>query len=122
MAESECHEIPDILCFPGQLNQVFMSLLRNAAEAIEGPGTIHIKSFTKNDFVHIQISDSGRGIAPEKLKRIFDFDFSETGSRVKMGMGLMTACRIVQSHRGEIKAESNLGEGSTFTIRLPIQG
>jgi len=118
----ECHEIPDIFCFPGQLNQVFMSLLRNATEAIEGPGTIHIKSFTKDDFVYIQISDSGRGIAPEKLRRIFDFDFSETGSRVKMRTGLVTACRIVQSHRGEIKVESNLGEGSTFRISLPIQG
>jgi len=118
----EFHDIPEMFCFPGQLNQVFMSLLRNAAEAIEGPGTIRIKTFTKNNFVHIQISDNGRGIAPEKLKRIFNFVFSERGSRVKMGSGLVTAYSIVQRHGGDISVESRLGEGSTFTVSLPIQG
>ena len=117
----EFHEIPEMFCFPGQLNQVFMSLLQNATEAIEGPGTIRIKTFTKDDFVHIQISDNGRGIAPEKLRRIFDFTFSERGSRVKMGSGLVTAYSIVQRHSGDIAVESRLGEGSTFTVSLPIR-
>jgi signal transduction histidine kinase len=117
----EFHEIPEIFCFPGQLNQVFMSLLQNATEAIEGPGTIRIKTFTKDGFVHIQISDNGRGIAPEKLKRIFDFTFSERGPRVRMGSGLVTAYSIVQRHKGDIAVKSRLGEGSTFTVSLPIQ-
>jgi signal transduction histidine kinase len=120
MVVKEFQEIPEMLCFPGQLNQVFMSLLQNATEAIEGPGTISIRAFTKDDFVHIQISDSGRGIAPEKLKRIFDFAFSERGSRVKMRSGLVTAYSIVQRHRGNIAVESRLGEGSTFTVSLPM--
>jgi signal transduction histidine kinase len=120
MVVKEFREIPEMLCFPGQLNQVFMTLLQNATEAIEGPGTIRIRAFTKDDFVHIQISDSGRGIAPEKLKRIFDFAFSERGSRVKMRSGLVTAYSIVQRHRGNIAVESRLGEGSTFTVSLPM--
>src|SRR5262249_20846507 len=56
MVIKEFQEIPEICCFPGQLNQVFMNLLQNATEAIEGPGTIRIKTFTKDGFVHIQIS------------------------------------------------------------------
>ena len=113
-------EIPKIYCFPGQLNQVFMSLLQNASEAIEGPGTIRIKTCRRDNFIDIQISDSGRGIPPERLKRIFHFDFSKTGSRVRMGSGLAAAYNIIQRHKGEIKAESKLGEGSCFTIILPI--
>jgi signal transduction histidine kinase len=116
----EFHEIPEMFCYPGQLNQVFMSLLQNATEAIEGPGTIRIKTFTKDGLVHIQISDNGRGIAPERLKKIFNFAFSERGPRVKMGSGLVTAYSIVQRHRGDINVESRLGEGSTFTVSLPI--
>jgi signal transduction histidine kinase len=121
MVVKEFQAIPELFCFPGQLNQVFMSLLQNATEAIEGPGTIRISTFARDDFVHIQISDSGSGIAPEKLKRIFDFAFSEKGSRVKMRSGLVTAYSIVQRHRGNIAVESRLGEGSTFTVRLPIR-
>ena len=120
MVVKEFQAIPELFCFPGQLNQVFMSLLQNATEAIEGPGIISIKTFTKDDFVHIQISDNGRGIAPEKLKRVFDFAFSKRGSRVKMGSGLVTAYSIVQRHKGNIAAESSLGEGSTFTVSLPM--
>lgn len=118
----ESEEIPEIYCFPGQLNQVFMSLLKNASEAIEGPGAIRIKTHRKKDLIYIQISDTGRGIPPEKLKRIFDFDFSERGSRVKMGTGLATSYNVIQRHGGEIKVESKRGEGSTFTISLPMHG
>jgi signal transduction histidine kinase len=120
MVVKEFQAIPGLFCFPGQLNQVFMNLLQNATEAIEGPGTIRISTFAKDDFVHVQISNSGRGIAPEKLKRIFDFAFSEKGSRVKMRSGLVTAYSIVQRHRGNIAVESRLGEGSTFTVSLPL--
>lgn len=118
----EYGEIPKIHCSPGQLNQVFMSLLRNASEAIDGTGTIRIKTQRKGEHVRIQLSDSGRGIPPEKLKRIFNFNFSKTASRVKMGSGLATAYNIVQRHNGEIKAESKPGEGSSFTIILPLPG
>ena len=113
--------IPNLYCYPGQLNQVFMSLLQNAAEALDGSGTIRIKTERKANTARIQISDTGRGIAPEKLKSIFNFDFSQAGSRVKMGSGLVTTYNIVQRHKGEIRAESTFGSGSSFTITLPIE-
>jgi len=117
----EFGEIPKIACFAGQLNQVFMGILRNAVEAIEGKGTIRIKTFEAKDGVHVQIGDTGRGIGPEKLKRIFEFDFSGRGSRVKMGAGLATAYQIVQRHGGVIEVKSDVGSGSTFEIILPLR-
>ena len=114
-------QIPNLYCYPAQLNQVFMSLLKNAAEALDGSGTIRIKTERRANTARIQISDTGRGLPPEKLKSIFNFDFSHAGSRVKMGSGLVTAYNIVQRHKGEIRAESTFGSGSSFTITLPIE-
>lgn len=117
----EYGEIPEILCNPGLLNQVFMNLLKNASYAIEDSGTIGIKTFKENNHIRVQISDTGKGIAHEKLNTIFDFGFSVGGSRVKMSSGLSTAYNIVQKHNGEIKVESNVGKGTTFSISLPIK-
>ena len=116
----EYGEIPLVFCSPGQVNQVFMSLLLNAAQAIEGNGTIRIGTFEEDHRVHVQISDTGKGIAPEKLEKIFDFGFSADSSRVKMGSGLSTSYNIIQQHQGDIKAESTVGEGSSFTVVLPV--
>ena len=118
----EFGEIPPIDCFPGQLNQVFLSMLKNAGEAIEGPGMISVKTARQDDLITIQISDSGRGIPPEKLKRIFDVDFSRTGPRVKMGFGLATAYNVIRKHQGQISIKSRLGQGSEITITLPVDG
>jgi len=98
-----------------------MSLLQNAADAIEGQGTIRIRTLRRDDVICVQISDSGRGIPPEKVKTIFNFNFSQTGSRVKMGSGVVTAYNIIQKHLGDIKVESELGAGSCFTITLLIR-
>lgn len=117
----EYGDVPKIHCFPGQLNQVFISLLQNAADAIEGQGTIRIWTERRGEGINVQISDSGKGIPPEKLKSLFNFDFSRTGSRVKMGAGLVTAYNIVHKHGGDIKVESEVGAGSCFTITLPIR-
>ena len=114
-------QIPNLYCYPGQLNQVFMSLLKNAVEALDGSGTIRVKTERRGNTVRVRISDTGRGIPPEKLKGIFNFDFSQGGDRVKMGSGLVTAYNIVQRHKGEIHAESTFGTGSSFTINLPIE-
>ena len=113
--------IPNLYCYPGQLNQVFMTLLKNALEALDGPGTIRVKTERKGDSARVQISDTGHGIPPEKLKRIFNFEFSKDGERVRMGSGLVTAYNIVQRHSGEIHAESTFGAGSSFTVTLPIK-
>ncbi len=109
------------LAQPGQLNQVFINLIKNACGAIAGSGTIGIKTFKENNHVHVEISDSGRGISPERLERIFEFGFSSGGSRIKMSSGLSSAYNIIQKHEGEIKVESEVGKGTTFSIILPIK-
>jgi signal transduction histidine kinase len=117
----EYGDIPDIECYPGQLNQVFINLLKNAAQAIEDSGTIRIRTTREDSQVRVEISDSGRGIPPERLKNIFDFRFSADGSRVKMGSGLSTAYSIIQSHSGELKFDSEVGKGTTVSIYLPVR-
>jgi signal transduction histidine kinase len=116
----EYGDIPQVSCHPGELNQVFMAVLMNAVEAIRGEGRIAIRSFVKDDTVHIQIEDSGVGIAPEQLQRIFDPGFKKTGSRVRAGWGLLTSYRIMERHKGEIRIESEAGEGTFVTIMLPM--
>lgn len=115
------HDIPEIVCYPGQLNQVFLSLLKNATNAIEGSGRISIKTTTENGHVRVEISDTGKGIPRRKLGKIFDFGFSTGDSRIKMSSGLSTAYNIVQKHHGEIKVDSEVGKGTTFSIVLPIK-
>ncbi|MCH8127999.1 MCP four helix bundle domain-containing protein [candidate division KSB1 bacterium] len=117
----EYGEIPRIECYPGQLNQVFISLLKNASQAIEDSGTIGIKTYKTKNHIHVQISDTGKGIPHEKLNKIFNFNFSAAGSRIKMAAGLTTAYNIIQKHNGEIKVKSEVGKGTTFSIILPIK-
>lgn len=117
----EYGEIPLVYCSPGQINQVFMSLLLNAAQAIKDTGEIRIKTFLRGDRVHVQVSDTGSGIPPERLSRIFEFGFSRERARVKMGTGLSTSYNILKKHRGDIAVESAVGKGSTFTVILPIE-
>lgn len=118
--EKEYGKIPLINCYPGELNQVFMHLLSNAVHAIHGKGTITIRTFPKNDTVHVSISDTGVGILPDQKESLFDPSFSKDGSRVKAKLGLFTCYNIVKNHRGRIEVESEVGKGSTFTIILPL--
>ena len=98
-------EIQPIYCSPGQLNQVFMHLLKNAIEAIEESGHISIRTCETEDEVCVLIRATGRGIPAEQLARISDFDFRATDERMKMGFGLATDYRIVQDHEGDINRE-----------------
>ena len=117
----EYGDIPPIECHPNQLNQVFMNILVNASHAIEGKGTITIRTRRDGDRVQIQISDTGPGITPEHLPRIFDTGFTTKGAGVGTGLGLAICSKIVREHHGRIEVESQAGRGATFTIRLPIQ-
>ena len=108
-----------IYCAPGQLNQVFMHVLKNALAATEQGGTITILTSEDRDWVFVQISDTGEGIPPDQLERIFDLDFQVADRRIKMGFGLATDYRIIQEHQGEINVESLEGKGTTVTISLP---
>ena len=113
--------IPKIHCNPGELNQVFMNLLLNAGQAIENEGTITIKTFSRNNRVHVQITDTGSGIPPDQLQRLYEPAFTKKGVRVKAGIGLFSSYNIVQKHKGEITAESIIGKGTTFTVMLPLR-
>jgi PAS domain S-box-containing protein len=112
-------EVPDIPCYPGQLNQAFMSVLRNAAEAIQGEGTIRIHTSVEGSHVVVQVTDTGRGIPEDHLQRVFDPGFTTKGSGVGIGMGLSLCYSILQVHRGDIVLESQVGQGTTVTLSIP---
>jgi signal transduction histidine kinase len=112
----------ELACYASQLNQVFITILRNAAAAIDDRGTITITTSGDDKGLVVVVADDGKGIPPEKLQRIFDFGFSAGGTRVKMHSGLSTAYSIIQKHRGDIEMTSKVGKGTTVTIRLPFSG
>jgi signal transduction histidine kinase len=99
---------------------VFLNILINARQAINGPGEISITTYRKGNRAFIEISDNGSGIVPERLSRIFDPGFTTTGVGVGTGLGLSICYQIVQDHKGEIEVTSEVGKGTTFTIILPM--
>ncbi|MGY8825859.1 MAG: ATP-binding protein [Candidatus Latescibacterota bacterium] len=110
--EREYAEIPQIYCAARQINQVFMSVLKNAIVASGASGHIHIHLWAKDDEVRVCI-------AAERLERIFDFNFNQDDGRVRMGAGLAMAYRIVEMHNGRIEIESKVGVGRQVDFRLP---
>ena len=120
MVERNFGDIPPIACYPSRLNQVYLNLLINAVQAIEDKGTITITTFRQDNYVHIQIVDTGVGIPQEALKKIFDPNYTTKGEGVGTGLGLSICYRIVEEHRGEILVESEVGKGTTFTVVLPM--
>jgi len=115
-------EIPHIRCLPGQINQVFMNLLVNAAHAIEGQGVVRVRAWQEGDWVWISVSDSGRGISPEHLGRIFEPFFTTKPVGVGTGLGLSISHDIVKKHGGRIEVDSQVGVGTTFRVGLPVAG
>jgi len=118
----ELGDIPPINCYPQQLNQVFMNLLVNAAQAIEKQGEITVRSWHENGSVYVSVSDTGSGIPPETLNRIFEPFFTTKEVGKGTGLGLSITYDIVKNHEGEITVESEQGKGTTFIVRLPIAG
>ncbi|MEP6881041.1 MAG: two-component regulator propeller domain-containing protein [Dokdonella sp.] len=112
--------LPRIECFPFQLEQVFMNLLMNAAQAIEDRGTVTIRTGSDDGEVWIAISDTGKGIDSENLDRIFEPFFTTKPVGIGTGLGLSVSYGIVQKHGGTIEVASDLGNGTTFTIKLPL--
>jgi signal transduction histidine kinase len=112
-------EIPLVECYPNRLNQVFMNLIVNAAQAIHDRGTITIETSRQADFVRISISDDGGGIPVENLPKVFDPGFTTKGVGVGTGLGLSICYQIIQQHQGKIEVESGNGK-TTFTMDLPI--
>jgi signal transduction histidine kinase len=115
----EYENIPDIECFPAQLNQVFMNLLMNAAHAIETRGRITIRTGRDSENVWVEVEDTGMGIKPEALSRIFEPFFTTKPVGKGTGLGLSLAYSIVQKHAGRIEVKSEPGKGSVFRVVLP---
>ncbi len=113
-------DLPPVDCYAGQLNQVWMNLFINAAQAISSEGRVRVATRREDGMAVVSISDTGEGIAPEHLKRIFDPFFTTKRVGEGTGLGLSITYGIVERHGGSINVESRLGEGTTFTVRLPI--
>lgn len=112
-------ELSTIACSPSQINQVFLNLLTNAAQAIEHHGSITITTWSEAGYVHACVADNGKGIAAADLPKIFDPFFTTKPIGQGTGLGLSIVYNIVEQHRGYIKVESELGQGARFTVSLP---
>jgi len=119
--KKEYGELPPTRCFPQQLNQVFMNLLMNAAQAIAEKGTITIRTWAGRDEIRVAISDTGCGIAPEHLNRLFEPFFTTKEVGKGTGLGLAISYDIIKKHGGRIEVASAPGEGTTFTVGLPVR-
>ncbi len=118
--EREYGAIDPLYCASAQMNQVFMHVLRNAIEAIESEGSVKITTLMMDGDIEIRIADTGSGMPPEVVRKIFDFGFRQE-SRVRMGFGLFLAHKIVDDHGGRIEVESELDQGTSVAILLPLR-
>lgn len=123
----EYGELPLVECYAGQLNQVFMNILANAAQAFDRKGNVWISTSLEHanpdsdpsPTVYITIRDDGRGIPEEALPKIFDPFFTTKDVGEGTGLGLSISYGIIEKHRGEIKVSSRVGEGTEFVISIP---
>ncbi|MCD6293794.1 MAG: HAMP domain-containing protein [Deltaproteobacteria bacterium] len=113
-------DIPLVKCYSQRLNQVFMNILVNGAQAIEKKGEIRITTRARDDNVEIKFSDTGKGIPPDILPKIFDPFFTTKDVGKGTGLGLNVAYNIIRKHKGSIHVESEVGKGTRFTIRLKV--
>jgi signal transduction histidine kinase len=114
-------DLPEIECLPSRLNQVFLNLLVNASHAVDANGTITLATGVEGTEAWVRISDTGSGIRPEHLNRLFEPFFTTKPVGEGTGLGLSVSYSIVRNHGGRIEVESELGRGTSFTIRLPIR-
>ena len=112
--------LQEILCFPQQLNQVFANLFVNSAQAINDEGEIRIKTGLSGEEIEVIISDTGTGIPEENLTKIFEPFFTTKEVGKGTGLGLNVVYNIIKKHNGKISVESKQGQGTTFTIILPV--
>jgi PAS domain S-box-containing protein len=131
---TEYATLPQIECFPGQLNQVFMNLLANAIDALEesnigrsfdeikaNPNSITITTTVENNLVKITIADNGKGIEEEVKQKMFDHLFTTKAVGKGTGLGLAIARQIVEeTHNGKLHFNSVLGQGTEFIIEIPV--
>ena len=115
-------EIPAITCSPSQVNQVFLNLITNAAQAMpDGHGKITLTTRVEGEGVAVDVADNGSGISPEVMKKIFDPFFTTKEIGKGTGLGLSISYKIVQQHGGHIKVDSKVGAGTRFTVWFPLK-
>ncbi len=115
----EYQPVPQVICNSGHLNQVFLNLLVNAGQAMVAPGEIVLSCRHDDSFVYASVSDTGSGIPDEVLKRIFDPFFTTKEVGKGTGLGLSISSEVIRQHGGELLVKSEVGRGTTFTIKLP---
>ncbi|MCL5042222.1 MAG: ATP-binding protein [Gammaproteobacteria bacterium] len=113
-------ELPAITCTPSQINQVLLNLLTNAAQAMDRPGRILVRTWSEMDQVHLSVEDNGRGIPESVQKRIFDPFFTTKSVGQGTGLGLSISYQIIHDHGGRIRFKSEPGRGTRFLISLPV--
>jgi PAS domain S-box-containing protein len=118
----ELGPLPPVTCHPTQIAQVFTNLLVNAAQAMEAPGEIRVRTWYQDSRVGVEISDTGKGMTAETLSKLFTPFFTTKPRGVGTGLGLSISRDIVVRHGGCIEVRSEPGKGSTFTVHLPTAG
>ena len=119
--EKELHALPEVTADSDQLRQVFINLIMNAVQAMPEGGNITFLTFVENSQVKICVKDTGCGIPPENMGKIFTPFFSTKKDVKGVGLGLPVSYGIMQRHHGKIEIESKVGEGSSFTVCLPTR-
>ena len=116
-------DLPLINADPNRLNQVLVNLIINAVDAMEGKGTLTLRTFQQpgEKKIVLEVSDTGMGIPAENLSKIFEPFFTTKEVGKGTGLGLSTVYGIVQEHGGTIEVESTVGKGTTFTIKFPFE-
>lgn len=116
----ELGDLPKVKCMPSQINQVFLNMITNAAQAMDDEGRLTIRSIAKPNVVEVSFEDTGRGIPDDVLPKIFDPFFTTKPVGEGTGLGLSIVHKIVQGHGGTIRVKSQVGKGTTFFVELPI--
>jgi len=117
--ELDLDDVPKARFHPNQINQVIMNVMLNAIQAVEGSGSVTVRTRANDAEVSLEVEDDGSGIRPEHESRIFDPGFTTKGVGVGTGLGLSITYRIVHAHGGTIAVDTHVGRGTKMTITLP---
>jgi len=113
-------EIPKVMCNPGEIGQVIVNLLINAAQAIPEQGVVEVHTEPDDKEVVVRVVDTGAGIDPKDLPRIFEPFYTTRPVSMGTGLGLSISYGIIKRHSGSMQVDSEVGSGTTFSIHLPV--